>query len=72
MLAQSDKENTRRAKVTMPSEREIVIERVFDAARTVVSKPGRRPSTLRTGGTQAACRLPFVKSTFGQPAHFDS
>ena len=31
MLAQSDKENTRRAKVTTPSEREIVIERVFDA-----------------------------------------
>jgi uncharacterized protein YndB with AHSA1/START domain len=29
-------ENTRRAKVTMPSEREIVIERVFDAPRTLV------------------------------------
>lgn len=28
--------NTRRAKVTMPSEREIVIERVFDAPRTLV------------------------------------
>ena len=29
-------ENIRRAKVTMPSEREIVIERVFDAPRTLV------------------------------------
>src|ERR1700757_3137235 len=29
-------ENTRRAKVTTPSEREIVIERVFDAPRTLV------------------------------------
>jgi uncharacterized protein YndB with AHSA1/START domain len=29
-------ENARRAKVTMPSERQIVIERVFDAPRTVV------------------------------------
>ena len=28
--------NTRRAKVTMSSEREIVIERVFDAPRTLV------------------------------------
>ena len=28
--------NTRRAKVTVPSEREIVIERVFDAPRTLV------------------------------------
>jgi uncharacterized protein YndB with AHSA1/START domain len=36
MLAQSDKENTRHAKVTTPSEREIVIERVFDAPRTLV------------------------------------
>ena len=41
MPARSDKENpvmenTRRAKVTTPSEREIVIERVFDAPRTVV------------------------------------
>ena len=41
MPARSDKEkpvmeNTRRAKVTMPSEREIVIERVFDAPRTLV------------------------------------
>ena len=36
MLAQSGKENTRRAKVTIPSEREIVIERVFDAPRTLV------------------------------------
>lgn len=29
-------ENTRRAKVTTPAEREIVIERVFDAPRTLV------------------------------------
>ena len=29
-------ENTRRAKVTMPSEREIVIERIFDAPRALV------------------------------------
>ena len=29
-------EDTRRAKVTMPSEREIVIERVFDAPRSLV------------------------------------
>jgi uncharacterized protein YndB with AHSA1/START domain len=40
MPARSDKklpaQNTRRAKVTMPSEREIVIERVFDAPRTLV------------------------------------
>ena len=41
MPARSDKEkpvmeNTRRAKVTTPSEREIVIERVFDAPRTLV------------------------------------
>ena len=41
MPVRSDKEkpvmeNTRRAKVTMPSEREIVIERVFDAPRTLV------------------------------------
>ena len=39
MPARSDKEkpvieNTSRAMVTMPSEREIVIERVFDAPRT--------------------------------------
>ena len=41
MPARRDKEkhvveDTRRAKVTMPSEREIVIERVFDAPRTLV------------------------------------
>jgi uncharacterized protein YndB with AHSA1/START domain len=41
MPVRSDKEkpvmeNTRRAKVTTPSEREIVIERVFDAPRTLV------------------------------------
>ena len=41
MPARSDKEksateNTRRAKVTTPSEREIVIERVFDAPRKLV------------------------------------
>ena len=41
MPARSDKEkpvmeNTRRAKVTTPSEREIVIERVFEAPRTLV------------------------------------
>jgi len=41
MPVRSDKEkpameNTRRAKVTLPSEREIVIERVFDAPRTLV------------------------------------
>ena len=36
MPARSDKENTRRAKVTMPSEHEIVIERAFDAPRTLV------------------------------------
>ena len=41
MPARSDKEkpameNTRRATVTTPSEREIVIERVFDAPRTLV------------------------------------
>ena len=34
--AQPAMTNTRRAKVTMPSEREIVIERVFDAPRTLV------------------------------------
>jgi uncharacterized protein YndB with AHSA1/START domain len=41
MSVRSDKdkpamENTRRAKVTAPSEREIVIERIFDAPRTLV------------------------------------
>ena len=41
MPARSDKEkpameNTRRAKVTTPSDREIVIQRVFDAPRTLV------------------------------------
>ena len=41
MLERSGKEttameNTRRAKITPPSEREIVIERVFDAPRTLV------------------------------------
>src|SRR5215831_4878050 len=36
------------------------------------SRPGRRPNTLRTGGTRAARRLPCVKSTFGRTAHFGS
>src|SRR5215831_443546 len=36
------------------------------------SKPGRKPNMLRTGGTRAARRLPFVKSTFGRTAHFGS
>ena len=52
MPARSDEEkpvmeNTRRAKVTMPSEREIVIERVFDAPRELVFDAYTRPELLK-------------------------
>ena len=61
MLAQSDKENTRRAKVTTPSEREIVIERVFDAPRTLVFEAWTKAEHVAhwwdLGKRHAACRL---------------
>ena len=39
-------ENTRTAKVTTPSEREIVITRAFDAPRTVVFEAWTKPEHL--------------------------
>ena len=67
MPAQSDKEkpameNARRAKVTTPSEREIVIERVFDAPRALVFEAWTNPEHVAhwwdpSGAPLAVCEI---------------
>lgn len=67
MPATTDKEtpameNTRRAKVTTPSEREIVIERVFDAPRTLVFEAWTKPEHVAhwwdpSGAQLAVCEI---------------
>jgi len=55
-------ENTRRAKVTTPSEREMVIERVFDAPRTLVFEAWTKAEHVAhwwdpSGAPLAACEI---------------
>jgi uncharacterized protein YndB with AHSA1/START domain len=67
MPAGSDKEKTaveniRRAKITTPSDREIVIERVFDAPRTLVFETWTKPEHVThwwdpSGAPLAVCEI---------------
>jgi uncharacterized protein YndB with AHSA1/START domain len=55
-------ENVRRAKVTTPSEREIVIERVFDAPRALVFEAWTKPEHVAhwwdpSGAPLAVCEI---------------
>jgi uncharacterized protein YndB with AHSA1/START domain len=55
-------ENTRRARVTTPTEREIVIERVFDAPRTLVFEAWTKPEHVKhwwdpSGSPLAVCEI---------------
>ena len=48
--------------IATPGDRQIVVTRIFDAPRAIVSRLGPRPNTSRIGGTRAVCRWRFAKS----------